>query len=83
MATILIYKDPNKSEYSSITYPNEKAYELIKKNLGKRNCEFLWEKMNLSFQQIIDSKRARDKLIEKLNEGKEVNLEKELSRLFR
>ena len=50
--------------------------------LENKSNRVIWERKDVSFTQIENSKKTRADLVRRLNKGQEVDLEKELSDYF-
>ena len=82
MAGVLIYKNALGQHYSFVIAEN-KAYTATKLGiLENESNKILWEKENVSSEQIEKSRKTKNDLVKRLNEGQEVDLEKELSIYF-
>jgi len=82
MAGVFIYKNALE-QYASFVSADDKTYIAMKSNINEnKSDEVVWEKGNVKLQQIEDSRKTKNDLIKRLNNGEEVDLEKELSIYF-
>jgi len=81
MAGVLIYKRIDK--YYSFVVSNDDLYKNLKEYLPKKGNQILWEKEGISIDAINKVRAYKDTLVEKLNKGQKINLEKELDLFFR
>ncbi len=82
MAGVLIYVDAHNQHFHFITVDNNTYNARKSEILENKSNKILWEKENVRLSQIEDSRIDESDLIERLNKGEEVNLEKELSKYF-
>ncbi len=80
MAGVLIYKSA--SQHYSFVFADDGFYKIVRKEIPKNGDEILWEKGNVSLQQIENSRKTKNDLVMKLNKGEKVDLEKELNCFF-
>jgi len=82
MAGVLIYESALNS-YFSLVIADNKVYSAMRKEiLANKSNKILWERGNVSLEQIENSRKTKDNLVRRLNKGKEVDLEKELLDYF-
>ena len=81
MVGVLIYKSASQQYYSFVSFDDD-SYSVERREIPKRGDQILWERGNVSLAQIENARKTKDDLVKKLNEGQEVNLEKELEEFF-
>ena len=82
MAGVLIYESALKN-YSSLVIADDKEYAAMRTAIRENiSNKILWERKNVSLKQIENSRKTKDNLVRRLNEGEKVDLEKELSIYF-
>ncbi len=82
MAGVFIYSNALKQHFSFVSV-DDGTYSVMKLDANKdKSKEILWERENVELQQIEDSRTKRINLVKKLNQGQEINLEKELAKYF-
>lgn len=82
MAGVIIYESALK-QYFSLVIADNKGYIAMKSGiLENKSNKVIWERKDVSFTQIENSKETRADLVRRLNKGQEVDLEKELSDYF-
>ena len=86
MPGVLIFKVTKSDNYSSLVVSNDDTYNKMKEYiLVEKSYEILWEKSNVSFEQIEACRKTKDELVSRLGKGEKiekVDLEKELSGYF-
>jgi len=81
MAGLLIYG--NCGRFYSFVIADAKEYIAMRSGiLEDKSNKVLWERKNISLEQIENSRKTKDDLVRRLNKGQEVDLEKELSDCF-
>lgn len=80
MAGVLIYKN-TLQDYYSYVIADDNLYAAAKADILKSST-ILWEKGNVSLEQIQNARRTKDNLVAMLNRGEEVDLKKELDGFF-
>ena len=69
--------------YYNLVISDNSIYSDMRKNLVNNNSNrILWEKSNVSLNQIENSRNTKDDLVRRLNDGENVDLEKELEEFF-
>ncbi|HPD81943.1 MAG TPA: hypothetical protein PK357_02480 [Candidatus Pacearchaeota archaeon] len=81
MPGVLIYQTPSRCCYSFVIADDD-LYNAEIKEIPKRRDKILWEKGNVSFEQIEKSRKTKNCLVARLNNGEKVDLEKELDIFF-
>lgn len=81
MAGVLIYKSALNQHYSFVAADDD-LYNALIADLNKSKDKVLWGKGNVSLEQIENARKTKDNLVERLNEGEKVDLEKELEEFF-
>jgi hypothetical protein len=84
MAGILIYKSRITRNHYSFVVTDDKLYGAVREDFLKNNLnQIIWEKGNVSLDQIEDSRKTKNDLIRRVNEeGAEVNFAIELEGFF-
>ena len=83
MVGVLIYKSRIMKSYYNLVISDNSIYSDMRKNLVNNNSNrILWEKSNVSLNQIENSRNTKDDLVRRLNDGENVDLEKELEEFF-
>jgi hypothetical protein len=82
MPGVLIYQTAYRCCYSFVS-ADDGAYNAEKEDISKRGDKILWEKGNVSLEQIDNSRKTKNCLVARLNNGEKVDLEKELSDFFK
>jgi hypothetical protein len=82
MAGVLIYQSVSGCYYSSVHF-NDDAYNAEKEDIPKRGDKILWKKGNVSVEQLDNSRKTKNSLVARLNNGEKVDLEKELAEFFK
>lgn len=82
MAGVLIFKDAF-NYYSLVVCDNELYYATRAEMSKNSGTQILWERKDVSLQQIEDARKMKDELVRKLNEGQEVDLGTELAPFFK
>lgn len=82
MPGVLIYKNALQNYYSYVI-ADDNLYNAAKTDILKDgSTKILWERENVTLEQIESARRTKDTLVSKLNRGEKVNLEKELEGFF-
>ena len=82
MAGVFIYKNYLNQYYGCIISDDE-GYQKVRENyLFGRGIQILWEKENVSLERMDNNEKTIEITVNKLNNGQEVNLEKELDLFF-
>lgn len=82
MAGVLIYEGALKQYFSFVTADNKEYIAMKSGILENTSNKIIWEKENVSLEQIENSKKTRADLVRRLNKSQEVDVEKELSDYF-
>jgi hypothetical protein len=82
MAGVLIYQTVSNCCYS-LACADDYLYNIEKIEIPKRGDKILWEKGNVSLEQINNARKKKNSLVERLNNGEKVDLEKELEEFFK
>ena len=82
MAGVLIYEGALKQYFSFVIADNKEYIAMKLGILENKSNRVIWERKDVSFTQIENSKKTRADLVRRLNKGQEVDLEKELSDYF-
>lgn len=82
MAGVLIYGSALNSYYSLVVADNKAYSDMRKGVLANESNKILWERRNVSLEQIENARKTKAELVRKLNKGEKVDLEKELSGYF-
>ena len=80
MPGVLIFSN-GFNHYSFVVF-DDGLYDAVREGMPKYGNQILWERGNVSLQQIDDAQTTKDALVTKLNEGQKVDLEGELSPFF-
>lgn len=81
MAGILLYKSAER--YYGLVIADDSIYSDMRKSLSEdKSINVIWEKENTILNNIKESTIIKNDLVSRLNKGEEVNLDKELKRLF-
>lgn len=78
MAGVLIYKSALNQHYSFLSADNGEYVAIRVGILENINNKILWERENVSLEQIEKARKTKDELVAKLNKGKKVNLKKKI-----
>jgi len=81
MPGVIIYRTQSNLHYSFVSFDDD-LYNAEKIELPKMGDTILWDKGNVSLQQIQNARKTKDDLVAKLNAGEEVDLKKELDSFF-
>ena len=81
MAGILIYKSG--LQYYSFVASDDEAYKSMKKSLSREKSQILWEKADTTLDKIGSARNTKNNLVERLNSGEKINLERELYSFFK
>jgi hypothetical protein len=82
MAGILIYQTASGCSYSFVV-SDDSLYDSEIKDIPKRGDKILWERGNVSLEQIEDARKTKNTLVARLNNNEKVDLEKELAEFFK
>lgn len=82
MAGVLIYKSALNQHYSFLCADNGEYVAIRVGILENINNKILWERENVSLEQIENARKTKDNLVAMLNAGKKVDLKKELDCFF-
>jgi len=82
MPGVLIYQSLSGCCYSFVIADHD-LYNAEIKEIPKRGDKILWEKGNVSLEQIENSRKTKNSLVARLNNGEKIDLEKELSDFFK
>jgi len=82
MAGVLIYEGALKQYFSLVTADNKEYIAMKSGILENKSNRVIWERKDVSFVQIENSRKTRADLVRRLNKGQEVDVEKELSDYF-
>ncbi|MEK6833607.1 MAG: hypothetical protein AABY32_06190 [Nanoarchaeota archaeon] len=81
MAGVLIYKSALNQHYSFLSVSDD-SYEAEREDIPNRGDKILWEKGNVTPEQIQNARETKNTLVARLNAGIKVDLEKELESFF-
>jgi hypothetical protein len=81
MAGVLIYQSASRCYYSFVIADDE-LYNFEKIEMPKRGDKILWERGNVSLDQIEKARKTKNSLVARLNNGEKVDLKKELDDFF-
>lgn len=82
MAGVMIYKTKSGCHYTFVS-ADDYIYAAEKINVPERGDKILWEKENVSLEQIENCRRKKISLVAKLNNDEKIDLEKELAEFFK
>lgn len=81
MINLLIYQSTSERYYGFVSF-NYDLYEVERREMIKRGDKILWERKDVTLEQVECFKKRKDDLLKRLNEGQRVDLKKELSNIF-
>lgn len=73
MTAVLIYKSPSQHYYSFVISDDNLYYDAIKV-MPKDGNKILWSKGRVSLEQLENSRKTKDNLVKRLNEGEKIKL---------
>jgi hypothetical protein len=82
MPGVLIYQTMSGCCYSFVSADDD-IYNAEKEDIPKRGDKILWTKEKVNFEQIEKSRKTKNCLVARLNNGEKVDLEKELDSFFK
>ena len=83
MAGVFIYKNKIMESHYSFVIADDSAYLHVRNSVAEdQSNAILWERKNVSLNQIQNSRKTKDNLVKRLNKGEKVDLEKELGKFF-
>jgi hypothetical protein len=82
MAGVLIYQSAL-NQYYSYVVAEDNLYAAVKADIiGNKSNKLLWERGDVSLEQIQNARKTTGSLVARLNKGEKVDLEKELAEFF-
>ena len=85
MASILIYQSISLhlAEHHIFIFKDDKLYNNTKKYIEDKGYSVLWEKRDVTPEQIEHGKNTINELMERLDNREDINIDKELSYFFK
>ena len=82
MAGVLIYRSSLNQHYSYVV-AEDNLYDAVKADIiGNESNKLLWERGDVSLEQIQNARKTTDSLVARLNKGEKIDFEKELAEFF-
>jgi hypothetical protein len=85
MPGVIIYRTKSNLYYSFVSF-EDSSYNAEKIDIPKRGDTILWDKGNVSLEQMENARKTKDELVAKLNSGEKIklkDLKKELDGFFK
>jgi hypothetical protein len=80
MPGVIIYRTKSNLHYSFVSFDDD-LYNAEKIELPKGGNTIIWDKGNVSLQQMQNARETKDDLVAKLNAGEKVDLDIEKAKL--
>lgn len=78
---MIIHK--NAQGYYCFISSDDKLYRDAKKEISNNGNQIIWERENVTIEQLENARKTKEEIVKKLNGGEETNVKRELSPFFK